>query len=202
MSRLSSRVELRVAPVRDRHAVFRAFNPSTQIVEVRPPIPALRLKTTVLIGPDPRPSEIVGRSDVDVIIDTGAPLSIFPFKVWSTWSIGTIDWLELCERTTPFTQSGGSLPIDPPVHFETRRLDLANGTHLYWLGRVWLGVIDHHLRRLPAVPVTCWFVADKSNDHSHSLLGLHQSILEGRRLLRTPDGDVATQFQQQWFLEL
>ena len=30
----------------------------------------------------------------DCIIDTGAPVSVFPRKIWASWPPGTIEWLE------------------------------------------------------------------------------------------------------------
>jgi hypothetical protein len=200
-----SRVHLRVVPSAVRYpVVYQEWNPNTRTLETRPTIPALRLKATVLVGPDPAPGLVDNRPELRAIVDTGAPLSMFAYSTWSRWPVGTIEWLELTVGDVPFVREGGRRPSDPPNHFLTRRQYIRDGAYSCWLGRVRLAPIDDELRRLPAGEVSGWFMTmTPTSDAGEipNLLGLHLSIQHNRRLTRDWIDD-PNQFHQHWALEL
>jgi len=153
-------------------------------------VPLLRLQVNVLIGRDPTRGSPDERKPRRAILDTGAPLTVFPKHRWQSFA-DEIVRLPLVGDQNPIGRAGG------------RQFS-------YFLGRVWVGAVDPFERRLPAVPVLAQFREDDipaGEPLPPILLGLWGGILEGRTLTRWPtveryDPDMPTleSFGQWWHL--
>jgi hypothetical protein len=128
---------------------------------------ALRVTTRLLVGPDQMPHRD-RRQTVWAIIDTGAPLTLFPEQVWTQFPRSMIEFL--------------SVPADTA----SVSLSVAGGRCPYRLGWIWLGVIDNERPAawLPARRVLAQFAADDGRLRRNALVGLSESVLTGRRLIR------------------
>jgi hypothetical protein len=82
---------------------------------------ALRLTTSLVVGPDPRQRRD-DRRTVWAMIDTGAPLTLFPEHVWTQFRPTLIEFVSVPPGTIP-----------PP-------LSAAGVRCPYRLGWIWLGV--------------------------------------------------------------
>jgi hypothetical protein len=109
---------------------------------------------------------------LDGLIDSGAPLSVFPEKHWKQFE-HDIEWLTFPPGarpnpwwTTVSGATGGSLPCR--------------------LGRVALLPFDTERRQLPTVKVVAKFAED-SGLFARSLMGLAAGILVGRRVIADAD---------------
>jgi hypothetical protein len=130
-------------------------------------LPFLRLFVLLRIGR-------LARQLADGIIDTGAPLSVFPRLTWKSFA-SEIDWLTL-----------------PPQRYS--RSWVANlsgrtgGTSRCRIGRVFLEAYDVEsgCHFLPGAFILAQFEEDETIDN-RVILGLHGGILEGRRLIVEPD---------------
>lgn len=128
---------------------------------------ALRLTTHLLIGPEPR-RERDPRQLVWAIVDTGAPLTLFPERVWARLAPSFIEFVSSPPESVP-----------PP-------LSVAGTRCPYRLGWIWLGVrdIEQPFARLPAQRVLAQFAEDNGRLRQNVLVGLAHSVLAGRRLVR------------------
>ncbi len=153
-------------------------------------VPLLRVRTRIWIGKDPPPSSRAQPLTYSATLDTGAPVTVIPKRVWQDFA-SEIGRLRIVGSQPAVGRVGGR-------HFS------------YFLGRVWVGVIDMFDRRLPAVPVPAQFREDDiplGEPQPPILLGLWGGILEGRHLTRWPtaerhDPDMPTleSFGQWWHL--
>jgi len=128
---------------------------------------ALRIRIHLRIGPDlHRPED--RRKQVRAILDTGAPLTLFPSQVWSTFPRSQIEY------------------VDFPPGISSRLLSAGGMRCPFRLGWIWLGVEDDErpIGRLPAQRVLAQFAEDGGRLKSNVLIGLSHSILTGRRLVR------------------
>ncbi len=110
----------------------------------------------------------------DGIIDTGAPLSVFPHLSWKRFA-GDIEWLTL-----------------PPERLSASWVanlsGRTGGTRRCRIGRVFLEAFDveQGCQFLPGTRILAQFEEDETIDN-RIILGLHGGILEGRRLIVEPD---------------
>lgn len=108
-----------------------------------------------------------GRHLFDAWIDTGAPVSVFPQRVWRAFS-DEIDWVDDPGRLPREASVGG---VGYPFHY----------------GRVPVGVISADLRtELPPLSVLAMFTRDGEKLPA-PLIGLTGGVLAGRRLVVEPD---------------
>jgi hypothetical protein len=152
-------------------------------------VPLLRLRLAIHIGKD-SDGPPVGRRARKAILDTGAPLSIFPKQRWQSFASEIVRLPFVGERA-PVGRVGG------------RQFS-------YFLGRVWINCTDPFERHLPAVPVLAQFREDDIPAGERLppiLLGLSGGILEGRTLTRwptveryDPDLPALESFGQWWHL--
>ena len=129
---------------------------------------AIRIRINLSIGPDPRRSIVTRKKVIKAILDTGAPLTVFPFIVWSSFPASIIDYVDFPPGTSPRSLSVG-------------------GTRCpFRLGWIWLGVEDDErpVGRLPSQRVLAQFAQDGGRMKSNVLVGLSHSVLTGRRLVR------------------
>jgi hypothetical protein len=178
-------IRLPVANLR-RHNPIRFFDERGQVRE----LPHLRLRVSILVGKDPPNPSADDRRSFPAVLDTGAPISIFPKNAWQM-VLPEISRVRLVEERVLTGAAAG------------RR-------YSYFLGRVLLGAIDLWERRLRAVSVLAQFREDdtpKGEPSPPILLGLWGGILEGRTLTRWPtveryDADLPTleSFGQWWCL--
>ncbi len=155
-------------------------------------IPLLRLSTLARVdAADGTPGFLPKRA----LVDTGAWLSAIETDTWRG-----LDRSGLVEHL-PFAAG-----IPAPALIGGR-------SSAYRLGRVWIALVDLRLNGvywLPAVPVVAQLLLDPACTLSAPiLLGLHQGVLDGRRLTRevVPVGpsalatDCGPRFAQEWHLE-
>jgi hypothetical protein len=130
-------------------------------------IPFLRVFTLLRIGR--RTPQIF-----DGIIDTGAPLSVFPRLSWKHFA-SEVEWLMI-----------------PPERLSSSWLanlrGRTGGRSRCRIGRVFAQVFDLEKGRhcLPSVPILAHF-EEVVTDEDRIILGLHAGILEGRHLILEPD---------------
>ncbi|HKI34706.1 MAG TPA: hypothetical protein VKA46_22810 [Gemmataceae bacterium] len=167
-----------------RQNPIRYFDETGQLHE----LPLLRLRADILIGTDPARSAEDRRPQFPAILDTGAPLSVFPKRVWQRFE-PAITRLRVADERPLAGSAGG------------RRFT-------YFLGRVSVAVTDLFGRRLRAVPVLAQFREDdipEGEPRAAVPLGLGDGILEGRALTRWPtveryDPDISTlESHGQWW---
>lgn len=149
-----------------------------EFFDSRPPhrrqrTPSLRLVARILIGPDPPGRAGDSRERFDAIVDTGAPLSMFPHAFWSLFPS------DAYERLNPANvPSGQTFPTGL----------LIGGRYEYEFGRVWVGVIDDDGRRLPALPVVAQLMRP-GHTLGRPIIGMSESVLTGRTLTRRYSAD-------------
>lgn len=126
-------------------------------------VPFLRLNTMLRVG-------LQARQAVESIIDTGAPLTVFPRKVWQRIA-SEIEWLPL-----PAAQAA--------VSWLTNLTGRTGGRSRCRIGRVWVEACDlgRPQRFLPAVRVLAQF-EEKEFPDERVITGLYGGILEGRWLV-------------------
>lgn len=108
-----------------------------------------------------------GRHFFDAWIDTGAPVSVFPQRVWRAFP-DEIDWVDDVERPLREASVGG---VGYPFRY----------------GRIPVGVISADLRtELPPVSVLAMFTWDGEKLPA-PLVGLAGGVLAGRRLVVESD---------------
>jgi hypothetical protein len=148
-----------------RQNPIRYFDEAGQLKE----LPLLRLRTDILIGTEPARSAEDRRLQIPAIIDTGAPITVFPKRVWQRF-----------ESAISPVGVAGEQPL----------VGSAGGRRFtYFLGRVSLAVADLFGRRLRATAVMAQFREDdipEGEPRAGVLLGLWAGILEGRTLTRWP----------------
>lgn len=112
-------------------------------------------------------------SDVEAIIDTGSPLTVFPFSVWPRYE-SSIIWLDQPEHVN--RQGDTILPS----------LNIVGGTFPYRLGRIRLGFRDLAGDWFSSEITTCFFLMPASQttiaakvirEPSRVILGLRSPIL-------------------------
>jgi hypothetical protein len=160
---------IRIPVVKEpRRTPIRYFDEAGQLHE----LPLLRLRADILIGADPARSAEDRRPQFPAILDTGAPVTVIPKRVWQRFE-PSITRLRVADER-PLTGSAGG-----------RRFT-------YFLGRVSMGVADLFGRRLRAVPVLAQFREDdipEGEPRAAVLLGVAGGILEGRTLTRWPTAE-------------
>lgn len=153
-------------------------------------VPGLRLRAEIAIGRDAQPDD---RRPHLAILDTGAPISVFPYHFWVEYH-ANVQWLyrALPRTGEPFVgHSIGPhlLPADFPAVENLfavlmRPARILGGTSPALVGRIWVGVRDRLDHVLPAVPVTAQFLCDPDSHLKEPVLGMNAGILESRRLIR------------------
>jgi hypothetical protein len=148
----------------------------------RIPLDRLLVRLTILPpgeDPDVNPDELVTAWRPLAILDTGAPLSIFPHRMWQPFA-PAIQWL-----------------AQPPT--AVRQVTVLGGTWSYRLGRVRTGATDPEGRWLPAVWVNAFFLEPAPGAPPEAVLGLRCRLLDNRRLRQeaAPSGGV----DRTWWLE-
>ncbi len=123
-------------------------------------LPFVRLATFLYVGQHPKVW--------DGLIDTGSPFTLVPKIVWEKFP-ELIEWFSFPPGTSP-----------PP--WWTTASGLTGGSFPCRLGRFPLSVADRKGLRLPEVPVIAKFVEDDGR-LQRMVLGLHDGILEDRRLI-------------------
>jgi hypothetical protein len=84
--------------------------------------PSLRLVARILIGPEPLHRQRDDRERIEAVIDTGAPISVFPHAVWSLFPSTAY------ERLNPANvPAGQTFPTGVVI----------GGRYEYEFGRVW-----------------------------------------------------------------
>jgi hypothetical protein len=114
------------------------------------------------------------RHILDSIIDSGAPLTVFPLQVWQPFS-REIEWLR------PAADRGSASWI---THLQGR----TGGHSACHVGRIFVEALDMERppRVLRAVPVIAQFERYHHQD-DRVIIGLHASILQSRRMIVVPD---------------
>lgn len=130
-------------------------------------LPFLRLFVLLRIGRRKR-------RIADGIIDTGAPLSVFPRLTWKHFA-AEIEWL--------------TIPPERLLRSWAANLrGWTGGKSQCRIGRVFLEAFDgekgHHV--LPGTRILAQFEEEETLE-DRVILGLHEGILEGRRLILEPD---------------
>ncbi len=125
---------------------------------------AIRIRIDLVVGR--RVPNLSNKATVvRAILDTGAPLTLFPETVWTRFPQAQIE----------FGQSAR------PIRFSVAGIVCA-----FRLGWIWLGVQDDErpVGRLPPQKVLAQFAEDGGRLRSQALVGLSHSVLTGRRLVR------------------
>ncbi len=167
------RVRLQIKPATDR--------PSRSFIERDGhilPLHEFRLTTRIRLGMPPGRGVPDRRSAMkEAIVDTGAPISIFPRSVWLGFA-NEIEKLSLL-----------GLGSESPV------IALGGSRFPFRLGRIVITVYDGESRYLSATPILALFVDEPLGSRPPPvLLGLWRGVLEGRRLVMGPAlGDPAGQ---------
>jgi hypothetical protein len=130
-------------------------------------LPFLRLFALIRIG-------LQARRLADCIIDTGAPLTVFPRQAWNRFA-SEIEWL-----TLP--------PAQVKDSWVTNLRGRTGGTSECRIGRIFVEAFDVEdgLRFLPGSSVLAQF-EEKETAEDRIIVGLYGGILEGRRLILEPD---------------
>jgi hypothetical protein len=130
-------------------------------------LPFLRVFTFLRVGTRTR-------HVLDSLIDTGAPLTVFPWLAWQPFS-REIEWL------TPSAPQGST-------SWTTQLQGRTGGQGACRVGRLFVEAIDLEQppRILRAVPVIAQFETFYHRD-DRVIVGLHASILQNRRLIVMPD---------------
>jgi hypothetical protein len=114
------------------------------------------------------------RQIADGIIDTGAPLTVFPRLSWKRFA-RDIDWLKLP-------------PERLPASWVTNLRGRTGGTSSCRIGRVFVEAFDveggPHF--LPGNRIRAQFEEEETIE-DRIILGIHGGILQGRRLIVEPD---------------
>jgi hypothetical protein len=129
-------------------------------------VPFLRVFANLLIGD-------TSRYVRDAVVDTAAPLTVIPREHWERF-MADIEWL------LPHPASQGT--------WLTRIFGRTGGAVVSRLGRVRVTVFDMERPPNSAAPVRvlAQFEEDYSSD-DRIIVGLHTSILQGRRMLVDPE---------------
>lgn len=193
------RVRLRVQHVEQRadlRCLYTQANRPGESFE----FPVLRLVTTAVIGPDPKPRKPDRRLQLRAVIDTGAWITMIDHGTWTG-----LDRLGLIEF------------LPPPRGAPAPRALIGSHRGEYRMGRLQMGLLDrdepNRPRRMPALPVTAQLLTDPQYRLPLPvLLGFHGGVLDGRTLRRDPvlgfdatrphdRTDAGPRFAQQWYLE-
>lgn len=115
----------------------------------------------------------------DVIVDTGAPLTTFPFEMWDRFR-DHIRWLDQPPRED----------ADDTDELLPWQVSVGGGTWGFRLGRVRLGLTDGESRVIPAVVTTCMFLEPAPpgpgpRPPRQAVLGLRTPLLDRRQLRHT-----------------
>jgi hypothetical protein len=110
----------------------------------------------------------------ECVIDTGAPLTVFPHAHWQQFA-ADVEWL---------TVSGNQ-----PRSWLTNLRGKTGGSCPCRVGRVLVTAFDleHPRQELAPVQVIAQFELRASSD-DRIIVGLHASILQGRKVTADPDG--------------
>jgi hypothetical protein len=130
-------------------------------------LPFLRILTLLRVGKRTR-------HVLDAIVDSGAPLTVFPLRAWQRFA-GEIEWLK------PAADQGPGSWI---THLQGR----TGGHGACDVGRILVETLDLERppRVLRAVPVIAQFEKYHHQDE-RATVGLHASILQSRRMIVVPD---------------
>jgi hypothetical protein len=128
-----------------------------------------------------RPIQIPVGYSPEAILDTGAPLSLFPYPVWQSFADAVV-WID-----------------QPPTGGPERRVAILGGRFPYRLGRLRIGACDEE-NQLPPVWMNIWFLtADDPAAPKQAVLGLRTRLFDGRQLrCEAAPGDP---LGQRWWLE-
>ncbi len=104
-------------------------------------LPHLRLRMSIVVGKvPPADSGTVGRL-MPAILDTGAPITVFPKRCWRLFA-SEVRRMQLADDR-PLTNA------------------IAGRRFEYFLGRIWVGAVDLWGRRMPPSPVIAQFREDE-----------------------------------------
>jgi hypothetical protein len=169
--------QIRIPSVKvQQRSLIRFFDDTGKVRELL----NLRLLVSIYIGKTNAPKSLAIERRFSAVLDTGAPISVFPKATWRNFA-SEIKRVPLVEERVLSSAAGG------------RRFN-------YILGRVWVGAVDLWDRQLPPIPVLAQFREDdipEGEPQPPTLLGLWGGILEGRTLTRWPvterfDADIPT----------
>lgn len=177
------RVRLKLAPISGSSGIpyFRPEDRSGTVYR----IPTLRLSIRLFV----LPLDAVSRDLPDAIpiewkpvavLDTGAPLTIFPFAVWQPFA-SAVQWL-----------------TQPPQPAQTR-VTILGGRFAFRLGRVRFGAADEDGNWLPAASSTALLLDHDPAAPKQAVLGLRTRLFDGRQLRCTEVPAAA--FGQVWALD-
>lgn len=163
------------------------FSGSVPDVDYKAIIPLHYLMVTLVVVPrdadaDYRPDSIYDPWCPDAVVDTGAPLSVFPYTLWAAFA-DQIWWLDQPPRSDGLA----------------REITLLGGNWTYRLGRVRVGAIDDDGDWLPPVWLNAFFLDDLPDAPKTAVLGL-RSRLWVQRQLRSA-GDVDDDTIPDWWIE-
>jgi|ERR1051326_855294 hypothetical protein len=159
----------RIWPFRRRRAPrVRLLLQRTANVRVEPPFPVPSVPPTVIYLERIRALLRIGKLGVtqDCIVDTGAPITIFPEKEWRRFA-SEIVWL-----TTP---QGVTLP-----RWLTVVCGMTGGSFMCRPGAIEVQIIDLDGRSLLPSTLVCLFTSDAGR-LKNIILGLDGGTLSGRR---------------------
>lgn len=147
---------------------------------LRIPYPRLLAMLAVMThgaSEDDRPDVIDTPWCPRAILDTGSPLTLFPYEVWQPFE-AAITWL-----AQPLLPAGGP-----------RRVAILGGSWSYRLGRVRIGMIDTAGGWLAPAWTNAWFLDDDAAAPKQAVLGLRTGLFDGRQLRSDSSGE-------EWWLE-
>jgi hypothetical protein len=110
-----------------------------------------------------RPDDLPNEWTPDAVLDTGAPITLFPFPLWQPFR-DVIRWL------------------DQPPAAGLRQVTVLGGRFTYRLGRVRFGAFDAAANWLPAVWTNAWFLDADPAAPKQVVLGLRTRLFDGRQL--------------------
>jgi hypothetical protein len=151
-------------------------------------LPWYRLMVRVFV--EPIAGEVL-ETDIafDAILDTGAPLTTFPFEVWNDFR-DHIRWLDQPPRED-VDEGGNPMPW---------QISVGGGTWDYRLGRLRLGLTDGGRGLIPAEMTTRLFLVPPPpgpRPPRQAVLGLRSPLLDRRQLRHT--GTISD--SPEWWLE-
>jgi hypothetical protein len=126
-----------------------------------------------------RPVSLPADWSFRAILDTGCPLTLFPFPVWQPFR-GVIQWL------------------DQPPAAAARQVTILGGSFTYRLGRVRFGVFDEDANWFPAVWANAMFLDNDPNAPRQAVLGLRTRLFKGRQIRCE---DAPEPLEEMWWLE-
>ncbi len=148
-------------------------------------IPYMRLIAKLFVLPRDAaernpPDDLPAEWTPEAILDTGAPLTLFPFPIWQPFR-DVIQW------------------HDQPPATVARKVAILGSSFSYRLGRVRIGAFDRHANWFPAVWTNALFLDDSPEAPRQAVLGLRTRLFDQLqiRCANAPEEPLG----QVWWLE-